>query len=135
MKKFLSIVMVMVLGLSFVACTGSQDPKDIVEKAKTEGANWTVDQWKDAFKAMLESAKPMMLEMQEMQKKAEANPDKATEIIAEMASKLKEYEQISKNFEEFEAAAKATENGKAVMDDEAWGKSVMKELGIPEDAF
>lgn len=136
MKKLLSIVMIMALGLGFVACKGgSTDPKDIVAKAKTEGANWSVDQWKDAAKNMLVAMKPMITEVLEMQKKAEANPDKELEIIAEMAPKMKEFEEASKLMEEFETVAKATENGKTVMNDEEWLKSVAKEMGIPEDAF
>ena len=34
---------------------------------------------------------------------------------------------------EFEEAAKATENGKKVIEDEEWAKSLAKELGLPDD--
>ena len=43
---------------------------DIVAKAKAEGANWSVDEWKEQFKQVLLAIKPMMVELSDMAKQA-----------------------------------------------------------------
>ena len=106
----------------------------LVEKVKAEGANWSIDEWKDAFKQALMALKPMMTSMMDLQKKAEgAKEEDLAKIMDEAQAKQKEFEPLQKAMEEFEEAAKATENGKKVIDDEEWGKQVLKELGFPED--
>ena len=106
----------------------------LVEKVKAEGANWSIDEWKDAFKQALIALKPMMTSMSEFQNKLKgAKDDEAAKLMTEMEAKVKEYEPLEKAMTEFEEAAKATENGKKVLDDEEWGKQMMKELGFPED--
>lgn len=107
--------------------------EEIVAKAKAEGANWSVDQWKSATKDMMTVLKPALLKIASMVEKMEKDPDKIVEIMAEMESLKKDYEPYEALMNEFEAAAKATENGKAVMDDEAWGDELKKELGLPDD--
>lgn len=106
---------------------------DIVAKAKAEGANWSVDQWKSATKDMMIVMKPQLMKVAEMVEKMEKEPDKVAEIMTEMTGLQKEFEPFEKLMNEFEEVAKATENGKAVMDDEAWGDQLKKELGLPED--
>ena len=39
----------------------SEATADLLAKAKAEGANWSVDQWKGAFKDMMLIAKPMII--------------------------------------------------------------------------
>lgn len=107
--------------------------EEIVAKAKAEGANWSVDQWKSATKDMMTAMKPMLLKIASMVERMEKEPDKMVEIMSEMDGMKKEYEPYEALMNEFEAAAKATENGKAVMDDEAWGDELKKELGLPDD--
>ena len=113
--------------------TPKPNAEDIVAKAKAEGANWTIDQWKSATKDMMTAMQPALLKLASMVEKMEKEPDKVAEIMADMEGLKKEYEPFEKLMNEFEEAAKATENGKAVMDDEAWGNELKKELGLPDD--
>jgi hypothetical protein len=110
--------------------------KEIVAKAKTEGADWSVDQWKDAMKQALVAMKPFMESMQKLSQKTEGGePDlnKLKEVAEDLEKNKAEYDKIEKLMNEMDSIAKTTVNGKAVIDDEEWGKSVMKELGFPED--
>ena len=133
MKKFLAIALVVMMGLGFAACT--QSPTQIAEKAKTEGANWSVDQWKDAFKQMLVALKPVIEESASFQKKVMENPGDMAKIMQEAEEFQKAHEADMKAMEDLEKAAKATENGKIVADDDEWGKQLAKELGYPEGIF
>ena len=55
--------------------------EEIVASAKADGANWTVDQWKDAYRNMAINVKPMMDEMKEMMELLEKDPTKAMEMV------------------------------------------------------
>ena len=154
MKKVL-LMFVAFMGLTMMSCTANEGAKpaaegeqavenveqkvdlnEIVAKAKAEGANWSVDQWKDAFKSMLIGMKPMMDFMMDMKEKMEKGSEAdQLKLLGELEAKAKEMEPFEKAMEEFNAAAEATENGKKVADDEEWGKQVLKELGYPEDVF
>lgn len=106
----------------------------LVEKVKAEGANWSIDEWKDAFKQVMTAVKPMLLSMKEMSTKMEKASDAdMAKIASEVEAMQKEFEPMEKAMTEFQEAAAATENGKKVIDDEEWGKQMLKELGIPED--
>ncbi|MBP5386547.1 MAG: hypothetical protein J6Y97_04070 [Prevotella sp.] len=108
---------------------------DIVAKAKEEGANWTVDQWKEQFKSVMLAIKPMMVAMSEINGKMEAageDAGKMAEIMKEVADVQAKYSDIEKQMDEFSKIAEGSENGKAVIDDEEWGKKMMEELGIPD---
>ena len=107
--------------------------EDIVAKAKAEGANWSVDQWKDASKSVMINIAPMLKAILEMTEKMEKNPDNVVSILAEMEKKQKEFEGLETLLNEFEQLAEATENGKKVMYDEAWEKEIKAELGLPDD--
>ncbi len=111
---------------------------EIVEKAKADGANWTVDEWKEQFKNVMIAIKPMMVELNDIMKniggKEGEDPDPAK--IAEMMSKMEEvqkkYADVDSLMEQFTDIAKGFDNGKAVIDDEEWGKKIMEELGVPD---
>ena len=108
---------------------------DIVAKAKEEGANWTVDQWKEQFKSVMLAIKPMMVAMSEINGKMEAageDAGKMAEIMKEVADVQAKFGDIEKQMDEFSKIAEGSENGKAVIDDEEWGKKMMEELGIPD---
>lgn len=118
-----------------VAENPSMSAADIVAKAKAEGANWTVDEWKAAFRDMLLKAKPMMVEIGEIEKNVD---DKDPEKIMEALNKIQQiqstkYGDINKAYEEFGKVAESTPNGKIVADDEKWGMQLLKELGISGD--
>lgn len=146
MKKVLvgMLALIMCLGLASCAKSSESAPNmaDVVAKAKTDGANWSVDEWKDAYKQMMQAAKPMMLELQEVMKSMEnsgdddsdaANAAKFAEAMAKIQELQTKYGDLDKLMDEFETIAKGTENGKIVSEDEEWAKSVAKELGLPED--
>lgn len=143
MKKVLIGMLALVMCLGMVSCKKESAPNmaDIVAKAKTEGANWSVDEWKDAYKQMMQAAKPMMLELQEVMKSMDnggddsdaANAAKFAEAMAKIQELQKKYGDVEKLMDEFDSIAKGTENGKKVSEDDEWAKSVAKELGLPED--
>ena len=128
--------------LGMVSCSkesAAPNLKDVVEKAKTEGANWSVDEWKAAMKDVMLAVKPMMLEVQDIMKSMEgaegeeADGAKVVEAMAKLADIQKKYPDYENLMNEFEEAAKSTENGKKVIDDDAYAKELAKELGLPED--
>ena len=156
MRKLFVFMFALTLGLCITSCKqksgeaapaetekaeaqAEQDPvevmKGLVEKAKAEGANWSIDQWKDAYKQAMIAMKPMLNELGSLTSSVDekSDPSKIAEMM-EKAKKLEEqYKPLQDAMNEFEALAKGTENGKAVNDDEEWGKSMMKELGINFD--
>lgn len=146
MKKLLMGFMALAMGLVMVSCGQKADQpanggeengkqptlSELVEKAKAEGANWTVDEWKENFKNVMLCVKPMMLKMKEMTEVMEKDPAKAAEMLAELEND-NEMKSLDSLMNAFEDAAKATENGKAVADDEEWGKQLLEELGLPTD--
>ena len=139
---FRSGMLALVMCLGMVSCSkesAAPNLKDVVEKAKTEGANWSVDEWKAAMKDVMLAVKPMMLEVQDIMKSMEgaegeeADGAKVVEAMAKLADIQKKYPDYENLMNEFEEAAKSTENGKKVIDDDAYAKELAKELGLPED--
>ena len=81
MKKFfLASIVALAMGFAFVSCNQKSDAPvdiktdgtavevltDIVTKAKADGANWTIDQWKYVFKQAAIAFKPLMVKMAEL---------------------------------------------------------------------
>ncbi|MBO4870891.1 MAG: hypothetical protein J5565_02775 [Muribaculaceae bacterium] len=110
------------------------DINELAAKAKAEGANWSVDEWKAAFKDMLIGMKPMLDFMKDFKEKLEKDPAAAATLMEKMENN-KEFESLEKAMGEFNTAAEACENGKKVLDDEEFGKQLLKELGYPEDVM
>ena len=161
MKKVFLSMSIMLMGFFFVACTNSApkaedaekaatevkeaaedaavsiaDLKSLVEKATKDGAKWTEAEWKDAFKTVMKAAKPMLVELKEMQSKAEsATDEEKVKIAGEMVDKLKGYQEVSDQVEAFSKAAEASEIGKKLGDDKEFQKEVEKELGLAEGFF
>ena len=108
---------------------------DVVAKAKAEGANWSVDEWKAQFRNVAIAIKPMAIDMDAFVKKfTEGDVKNLKEEDLEKEGKALEekYADLNKLLDEFNAIAEGTVNGKAVADDKAWGEALFKELGIPE---
>ena len=154
MKKVLVAMLTLVLTMGMVSCKdkapadASQTAEaaaeqvkkieslsltDLVAKAKAEGANWSVDEWKGAFKNAMLNLKPMLEEIMSLQKAVDEDPTKALEMLGQMQEKQKAFEELEGLIGSLEEAASATANGKLVVDDEEWGKQLMKEIGMPED--
>ncbi|MBR6375412.1 MAG: hypothetical protein IKR91_04180, partial [Alloprevotella sp.] len=98
--------------------------------AKADGANWTVDQWKDAYRNMAANVKPMMDEMKEMMELLEKDPTKAMEMAQNLETK---YAPLNKLVEEFDEIAASTENGKKVAEDKEFEEQLKKEFDFPDD--
>ena len=105
---------------------------DVVAKAKAEGANWSVDEWKAQVKEFLLAIKPVMLEMESVSKRMESEPDKIQEIMGELKGLEEKYSGFSNLVDEFTQIATSTANGKTVIDDEEWLENLREELGVPE---
>ena len=89
---------------------------DIVANAKEAGAQWTTDEWKDAFKKALLAYKPFAVAMNE------AKP-------AELENITKQYVDFPALIKEFARIASESEGGKAI--DNEWIEATMQELGVP----
>ena len=131
MKKLLIGMLALVMAVGFTACTsGTPTMEEIVASAKADGANWTVDQWKDAYRNMAANVKPMMDEMKEMMELLEKDPTKAMEMAQNLETK---YAPLNKLVEEFDEIAASTENGKKVAEDKEFEEQLKKEFDFPDD--
>ncbi len=106
--------------------------EEIVAKARANGAQWTVDEWKLQTKNVFVVMTPFLKRMGDLQKMAEENPDNVAAAMASVAQLEQEMEPYEKLLEEFGTLAQATEAGKVVMEDDEWAEQMMRELGIPE---
>ena len=152
MKKSIFMMMAVVGLMAFTACgnksaaagadadstaveaTEAQAPSmtDLIAKAKAEGANWTVDQWKDVFKQAMLCTKPMAIDMNALMSKIGTPEAKDLDIEAEGKKLEEKYSGLMEQLSEFTTIAEATENGKKVSDDHEWAKKALEELGIPD---
>ncbi len=135
MKKLLFGLFALVLCLGLTSCGGA-DIKSIAEKAKTEGANWSVDEWKTQFKAVMNAAKPMLKEIKDLQTEAEKAGDdasKAAELMGKMGDVMNKYKDDMQAIEDFTKACEASENGKKLMEDKAFEEEMKKEFPEFED--
>ena len=131
MKKLLIGMLALVMAVGFTACSsGTPTMEEIVASAKADGANWTVDQWKDAYRNMAVNVKPMMDEMKEMMELLEKDPTKAMEMAQNLETK---YAPLNKLVEEFDEIAASTENGKKVAEDKEFEEQLKKEFDFPDD--
>ena len=106
--------------------------KAVVEKAKAEGANWTEDQWKTAIKDATKAMKPMLLEANELQKKAEAakTDEEKVAFISEAAKMMEKYKDLEAQMTEFGKLIEGNPIAKKLNDDKAFEAEVEKELGL-----
>ena len=129
MKKVLIGMLALVMAVGFTACSSTPSMDDLVASAKADGANWTVDQWKDAFRNVMLNCKPMFDEMKEMMELVEKDPTKAMEMAEGLETK---YKDLNTKLEEFVKIAEGTENGKKVSEDKDFQKQLEEEFDIPD---
>ena len=150
MKKILFGMMALAMMFTFNSCKDTKAPaenteateevaqeetpatptmEELIASAKADGATWTVDQWKDAFRNVAINVKPMMDELKEMMELMEKDPTKAMEMAQGLETK---YEPLNKLMEEFSAIAEGTENGKKVSEDEEFQKQIEEEFDFPD---
>lgn len=104
---------------------------DVMKDAKENGANWSVDEWKAAYRELAINVKPDMIEYKAVMDVLEK--DSTNEEA------LKRFEKLMTNagllaVEEFNEIAEATENGKQVAEDDDFEKAMWEELGLPDIA-
>ncbi|MBO4565260.1 MAG: hypothetical protein J5720_07480 [Bacteroidaceae bacterium] len=144
-KLFLASIVALAMGFAFVSCNQTNAPvdiktdgtpeevlTDIVAKAKADGANWTIDQWKYVYKQATIAIKPMMLEIAELTKEDNITEENIGEVMEKLGKLQTQYEPIEKLMDEFNEIAKATPNGKAVDEDKEFEKQLQEELGLPD---
>ena len=147
MKKFfLASIVALAMGFAFVSCNQNSGPvdiktdgtpeevlTDIVTKAKAEGANWSVDQWKYVFKQVAITIKPTMVQLKELTDGlGELSEDEATAKLADFEKLSKDFEPLEKLMDEFVDIAKGTANGKLVSEDKDFEKQIEEEIGLPD---
>ena len=153
MKKAFIVMMAFMLGMVVTSCKQGQkaaptaeevaaDPvatlNQLVEKAQAEGANWSVDEWKEAyhtaFLAMSPAMKGMYEVMQLIQGEGAATD---TAAISKAMAKAKDIEaefgKLGGIVEKFDSIGKLYPNGKTVSEDKEFEKACLKEIGLPED--
>lgn len=143
-KLFLASIVALAMGFAFVSCNQKSDAPvdiktdgtavevltDIVTKAKADGANWTIDQWKYVYKQVGIAMKPMMLEIASITENI--TEENAKEMMAKYETLGKEYEPVEKLVDELSEIAKASPNGKIVEEDKEFQKQLEQELGLPD---
>lgn len=97
---------------------------DIVEKAKTEGAKWTPEQWKENFVAALKAFKPCSDALKAMSEKAQGGDVNAMDDAQNIEEQFPNYPQLINEF--FELSQK---HAKDVITED-FAKKTMEELGI-----
>lgn len=134
MKKLL-------LGLLLMFSTGlfaqNADLKDLIQKAKTQGATWTEAQWKDAMKKATKAMSPMMKEFSELTKKAKkAEEDGDEEAIAKLMQEIEKidakYKEVDTLLEEFDAICESNAIAKKLSADDVFQDEMLKELGLED---
>ena len=108
----------------------------LLEKAKSEGANLSVDEWKDLYKQSFALMVPHILKSAEFEKavtegNADAidNPENAEEI----ENGKKEFAALAPILEELTSIMQSFPNGKAAIEDKEFGNALFEEFQIPED--
>ena len=153
MKKTLVVMMAFVLGLAFTSCKqGPKAPADaaeaaadpaktiteLVEKAKAEGANWSVDQWKDAYKTAMAAAAPGLQEMSAIIESAkpkegeDIDTAKFSAAMAKMEEFSKKFEPVQKMLSDFDSISRSYPNGKTVAEDKEFEKQLLEEFKVPD---
>lgn len=151
MKKILlSMLMVSFIGLTIIACSKGPSVKEIVEKAKTEGENWSEDDWIQAYKQVAIASKPYTMEqiriMEPLLKNAKilnADDEKAEAEYKKLEPKLEKlnnkYSKLLAQTQEFNnLMSKNKADGYIIVHWEEimeWTMDLYAEWGISEDAI
>ena len=152
MKKTLVVMMAFVLGLAITSCkqapkavdpeAAAADPAqtltELVEKSKAEGANWSVDEWKNAYKTAMAAVAPQMQELGAIMESIKGGPDQEVDT-AKVSQVMEKMEELGKKFQplqdiltQFDSISRSYPNGKAVAEDKEFEKQMMEEFKIPD---
>ena len=152
MKKTLVVMMAFVLGMAITSCkqapkavdpeAAAADPAqtltELVEKSKAEGANWSVDEWKNAYKTAMAAVAPQMQELGAIMESIKGGPDQEVDT-AKVSQVMEKMEELGKKFQplqdiltQFDSISRSYPNGKAVAEDKEFEKQMMEEFKIPD---
>lgn len=144
--------MAFVLGLAITSCkqapkavdpeAAAADPAqtltELVEKSKAEGANWSVDEWKNAYKTAMAAVAPQMQELGAIMESIKGGPDQEVDT-AKVSQVMEKMEELGKKFQplqdiltQFDSISRSYPNGKAVAEDKEFEKQMMEEFKIPD---
>jgi ABC-type glycerol-3-phosphate transport system substrate-binding protein len=153
MKKAFVVMIAFMLGLAVTSCKQGQksaptaeevaaNPVEIlnqlIENAQTEGANWSIDEWKEAYHTVFLAMSPAMKGMYEVMQIIQTE-GAATDTVAinKAMAKAKDIEgqfgKLGDIVEKFDSIGKLYPNGKTVSEDKEFEKQCLKEIGLPED--
>ena len=145
-------MMAFVLGLAITSCkqapkavdpeAAAADPAqtltELVEKSKAEGANWSVDEWKNAYKTAMAAVAPQMQELGAIMESIKGGPDQEVDT-AKVSQAMEKMEELGKKFQplqdiltQFDSISRSYPNGKAVAEDKEFEKQMMEEFKIPD---
>ena len=109
--------------------TPSMKAAKFLEKAKAEGEKWSQDEWKAAFKEMMDIYIGMAANTAVLEIKKDEEKDPAK--LAELDTKIKEAEKEGDDFlKEFGETAMKSPNGILLMLDEEWMNDFKKKYDV-----
>lgn len=116
------------------------DVKEIIAKAKAEGANWDEAQWKAAFEDMFTALDPMFQVFRDMEAKQKAlenaseeeQAKAALEMMAKAEKMEKEYKGLEEAMDEFNKIVEANPVAKKLSDDKAFQAEMQKKFNLPD---
>jgi hypothetical protein len=163
MKKMFFISLAFCLGLGMMSCGNNAkagaaadstateevkaeapakkvDVKEVIAKAKAEGANWDEAQWKAAFEDMFTGLDPMFQVFRDMEAKQkslenaseEEQAKAALEMMAEAEKMEKEYKGLEEAMDEFNKIVEANPVAKKLSDDKAFQAEMQKKFNLPD---
>ena len=152
MKKILFVVMAFVLSMAVTSCKQGQkaegtdaaadDPlatmTAIVEKVKADGANMSIDEWKDVVRQAMTVMAPIIKDVQSITAEAvpqegeEADAEKLAAAMGKLAELQKKFEHIEGLMGQLDSISKLYPNGLAAFEDSVFTQELQKELGIEE---
>lgn len=116
------------------------DVKEVIAKAKAEGANWNEAQWKAAFEDMFTGLDPMFQVFRDMEAKQkslenaseEEQAKAALEMMAKAEKMEKEYKGLEEAMDEFNKIVEANPVAKKLSDDKAFQAEMQKKFNLPD---
>ena len=154
MKKILLGLLALLLCIGMTSCKAIVDKKetkeagvgteidmsfaDIVAQAKAEGANWSIDEWKDCIRNLgkVMNAWSKENEMWKEKIRNETNVHQSEELAIQADEELtKKYGDVEKLLDEFNEIVEMCENAVKVCEDKTFQEEILNEYPyIPHDS-